>query len=334
MVLVSHSYLLPTGAEPTPAAFRDNAYPWGRLGVAVFFVISGYLICNSWLADPRPARFIEKRVRRIWPGLLTMIAVTVLIVGPLMTASDHFFSDPSTYTYALRNALVFDYQDWLPGVFSGHPEHATNGVLWTLGLEVLCYALLLAAGLAGILGRRRWLVVAVAIGCGLGGWAWFHETLIAHGAVVRGSARLSLLAYFFGGAAFRLFDVRPGWRSAAIAVVAMAVASALKLPLSILTIPAVLLVVVWLGRQPWRSARRLTRLGDPSYGMYIYGWTIQQLLIEEGLGDAPRPVFIGASIALAAMTGYASWHLIERRALTHRRAPTDTPALAAMPSPQ
>lgn len=43
----------------------------------------------------------------------------------------------------------------LPGVFQANALPAVNGSLWTIPYEVLCYLLLMAAGVVGILGSRQ-----------------------------------------------------------------------------------------------------------------------------------------------------------------------------------
>jgi peptidoglycan/LPS O-acetylase OafA/YrhL len=55
--------------------------PGGFVGVDVFFVISGFLITSVILADLehgtfRFSRFWSRRIRRIFPALLAMVAVT------------------------------------------------------------------------------------------------------------------------------------------------------------------------------------------------------------------------------------------------------------------
>ena len=41
----------------------------GTLAVDCFFIISGFLILHSWLAQPDARRYLTKRVMRIYPAL-------------------------------------------------------------------------------------------------------------------------------------------------------------------------------------------------------------------------------------------------------------------------
>ncbi len=53
------------------------------LAVKVFFVLSGYLITQSYLRDDHPFRYLVRRVFRIFPGLIFVVLVSVFVFGPL-----------------------------------------------------------------------------------------------------------------------------------------------------------------------------------------------------------------------------------------------------------
>jgi peptidoglycan/LPS O-acetylase OafA/YrhL len=100
------------------------------------------------------------------------------------------------------------------------------------------------------------------------------------------------------------------------------------LPLSLLLLPCATVVVVYAGTRRLDVAAPITRLGDPSYGMYIYGFVLQQVLITIGARDLSTAAFAGVSIAAALLLGYASWHLVERRfvEVAPRHVPAADPA--------
>lgn len=301
----------------------DFGFNLGRLGVIVFFVVSGYLVCGSWLSDSRPWAFAEKRTRRLMPGLAVMLVVVTFVVGPLLTTNEAYFAQPETYTYLLRNLLVFPYTYDLPGVFEDNPVKAVNGVLWTLGVEVTAYVLLAGAGLLGWL-RRPALLVAVAAALAVLGWRLPHET-IGDGLLVPVALRVEFVAYFFAAAAVRAYGWRPGARSALAAAAVVAALVLTQAPLSILLVPAGTVLVLYVGTRAWPNARPVTRLGDPSYGTYIYGFVIQQWLVgPAGLGDLPTWQLAVLSLVLCLGCGYLSWHLVEKRVLKRRSAVVPT----------
>jgi len=75
--------------------------PFARVGLDVFFSISGYLVMTSWERTPRLAPFLEKRVLRIFPGLIACVLVTVLVLGPLATRLGvaEYFRNAQTFRY-------------------------------------------------------------------------------------------------------------------------------------------------------------------------------------------------------------------------------------------
>ena len=81
-------------------------------------------------------------------------------------------------------------------------------------------------------------------------------------------------------------------------------------------IPALACLVIYVGTLPCRPAERLHRLGDPSYGMYLSGFVVQQFLVWVGLVHVHQPwLSFAEGAVLATAFGYASWHLVEKRAM-------------------
>jgi peptidoglycan/LPS O-acetylase OafA/YrhL len=58
---------------------------------------------------------------------------------------------------------------------------------------------------------------------------------------------------------------------------------------------------------------RLARIGgrvDISYGVYLYAWPVQNLVIQRA-GEISPWLVTGVATPVAAMLGYASWRLVE-----------------------
>jgi peptidoglycan/LPS O-acetylase OafA/YrhL len=62
---------------------------------------------------------------------------------------------------------------------------------------------------------------------------------------------------------------------------------------------------------PWRW---LERFGDPSYGIYLWGWPCQQAVAHIFPG-AGLTLHVGSSLAMATVMGYGSWTLLEKQML-------------------
>jgi peptidoglycan/LPS O-acetylase OafA/YrhL len=118
------------------------------------------------------------------------------------------------------------------------------------------------------------------------------------------------------------------WRLAALA--AAGVAISVKLGLFILLFPILGgYLTLYLAFCPALPVAPAARYGDLSYGLYIYGWPIEQLVVW--LGDAALAwweVFL-ISLPLAAACAWLSWRLVEAPALALKPRSVPLPRAAS-----
>ncbi len=148
----------------------DNRWlPGGFAGVDMFFVISGYLITLYVLQEQQLGRFslaefYRRRIRRIMPAALLVIAVTVLASQLLMRPEDAEFTARSAIwsIASVANVFFWLYQD--SSYFAAASDELTLLHLWSLGVEEQFYVFWpLCLMAASLVGRRRgfWLTVFV-----------------------------------------------------------------------------------------------------------------------------------------------------------------------------
>ena len=90
--------------------------------------------------------------------------------------------------------------------------------------------------------------------------------------------------------------------------------------------------VIYLSTRRGLVLRRITALGDPSYGIYIYAYPIQQLFAHLRLARNEWVLFAEATV-VSVVVGYLSWHLVEKRALEFARRRLRRPAASAATRP-
>lgn len=319
-VVLDHAFSLLGLHEPSVLRWNDRGLDLGGLAVAIFFIISGYLVTASWLNEPSITAFARKRAARIWPGLIAVVFIAAFVVGPAVTTLPlaEYLTNADTWSY-LRTAALAPVQTSLPGVFETNPlSGIVNVSLWTLPIEVLAYAVLVVVAALSVRNGRRWLMPALAV--------VFTAASYTIGDGYTGGLAM-LLAVFFMGSTLNLYGLR---RSPWIAMAAVAaLVATLGTDYSLVGFAALVYLVLYAATGYVPALRHTARFGDPSYGMYIYGVPIGQVLILLGVSSVGLMFALSLPLSLAA--GYASWHLIEKPALRWLKTLGDRPAKDGRP---
>ena len=322
LVLFSHSFVLSGRAAEEPVALLLGGFSdGGRLAVGMFFVVSGFLVSRSALARP-PADYLRARLLRLWPPLAAVLLLQALLLGPAFSLlpTGAYFADPSTWT-ALARGLVFNPQLGLPGVFTGNPvSGAINGSLWTLRVELACYVLLLAAARLGLL-RRVSLSLVVALGL-IAAMAARGDASALPGWLVdaRVAAIVECCVQFAMGAWLFVHRARvprsPALAAAGILALLLAARGTLGLPVFHIVFPY---LVICAGLGPPVAQGVMGRLGDISYGTYLYAFPVQQAVVQLSGGQI-GPWALAASASLPVLLlAVASRRWVEEPTLRWRR---------------
>jgi len=305
------------------------------LAVYGFFGISGYLIARS-ASDLSPGRFLWHRFLRIFPAFWVCLIITALLFGligwihwshPCGTAC--YYKAPSDpWSYISRNVWLKMNQLTIPGTLHTVSYWAVwNGSLWTLFYEFLCY---LAIGFLAVIGllRRPIALLAVAVGVWLAevlitsvpawnanftGYHWWDETKM-----------LTFLPVFLAGSIIYVHREKipdSGWLAAGCVglmflfyLVPLGNGDvSFTLTRSDLSAPLLAYPMLWLGiHLPWP---KIGARNDYSYGMYIFGYPIAQVLILWNVNHWGYVPYTIMTLLITAGFAMASWWLIERNAL-------------------
>ena len=286
----------------------------GAIGVGVFFVLSGALVTGSYLNCRTAIDFTIRRARRIYPGYAVCIVVTAFLLYPLIELSQSSTSpqlgmldQQGPLRYVLNNAMIVQWQNRINDLFSSNPEaYSINGSLWSIAWEVGCYFMVLCLGITGILRKLPWLAcICLAV-------AFVNVCLFPAGSIFGKyylAERITFLPILFlSGTVFYLYreKISHNYYVGIASAILFVVCIFLEWKLAILFLPYAMFGLAY------SESEVRTDLPDLSYGMYIYGFPIQQS-IWLFCGDR-------ASVAMQLLLGLvailpvaaASWYWVEK----------------------
>lgn len=314
-VILWHSFPL-TGRMP----FGPVVQLLGLGCVDGFFAISGYLIVSSWLRNPNVGQYFVARSLRILPGMWVCLLVTAFVIAPVGVAlqggsAAKLMMSGAPFEYVLKNSAVWMFHFDIGGTPRGIPVSGMwNGSLWTLGWEVLCYIGVVVCGVAGLLNRRWFIPLVLAL-------ALFWSVLVppwggVH-AIASNAARFAVM-FSAGALLHQLRNVIPArWSVVAICGL-IVIASSAVLPnyRLIAAIPMAYGIIV---SGSLIQSKRMRFHTDLSYGVYIYAFAIQQVLVMGGLVRINPIAFCLISVAAIVPVAAVSWFLIEKPALSLKK---------------
>lgn len=322
-------------------AQRGTWFSGGFLGVSLFFVISGYLMTTlllTELADTGTidaARFAARRVKRLQPASLAVVAASIVLAVPGWTAWSGFHATDAI-------AAVWGWMNWhVIALGEGQVLRGIGpvGPYWSLAVEMQFYVALslLSLPMRRSATPRRWLwtfsslafVAGAAMQLFVGGnqlqrefgtgyriaelaagmllaLGFGHRHRIAEpsrSAALTGLGALSLVAVVLS---FVVADFDPPWLlSGGFAAYAIVCAA---------------LVHAALRSRLWRTVlghRMFVAVGNVSYSLYLVHWPVALLVVAHF--HHPGIPTILLVLAVTAVAAVALYRLVEQP-LRHRSA--------------
>jgi peptidoglycan/LPS O-acetylase OafA/YrhL len=314
-IIAVHSCLTSYGLAANDALYDS---PLGRLCnllVPMFFALSGYLVAGSLQRCRTLGMFLGLRAIRIFPALFVEVILSAFILGPLVTTlpPQSYFSDPLFFKYMLN--AIGDVHFLLPGVFADNPwPGVVNGQLWTIPYELYCYG---ALAFITLLGLKKWrvlgpiFVVVVAIGYLL--WV-LHGTDSSVLPGTNGVRKPFLVATFLAGVSIYFYrELLPwsGWHGVAALAVSIALPSLGGYADFLAPVPVAYATVCFGLMNP---SRKMLRGADYSYGIYLYGFAVQQTTMHFLPMAHVWYLNVLISLPIAVLVAAASWHFVEHPA--------------------
>lgn len=344
-VVVSHSKPIGYGTTDPGTRWTGGQTNLGSLAVVGFFTISGFMITGSGL-HLGIGRYAWHRALRLLPGLWVCVAVTAFVVAPVLYLHQHgstagFWHNPDgplQYVEGTWNTSLDKGFD-ISGVMRTAIRRGTNfngsfdGALWSLSYEILCYVGVGILAVGGVLARARrtipllaaglWMLIVMNLwdaptwrGAPRDGQATIDVPLLGH-MITHYLIYLGFI--FLLGAVFRLYQHRIPVNDLLALAALIAVAGSLRYgAFYVIGYPALTYLVIWLGVRLPRPLQAIGRTHDYSYGVYIYGFIVEQAVAMFGGTRHGRLAYLAVSVALTLLAAAGSWHLVERPALRLR----------------
>ncbi len=318
LVIVSHSYVLLGNQGCDWLCEATHHYiNFSYFGVKGFITISGYLIFKSLNRSPNLIDYLWKRVLRIYPALIIVLVLSVGLAYLIYQPTNNYFKfNKEAFDYILNNLSLYHNQWRIHGVFDTLPNTAINGSLWTMGFEFFFYLMLLM-----IYPFRKYPLVIQIILCLtiiilFIGNIYFIDELRVVPFRLRVDFIFELGLFFMIGAFLGAIDWKDILYKKQMAIIATIITVAILYfqPNPIWLCFTWPYLVIFIGQGSSKFSNWIhANLEDPSYGIYLYAFPVQQSIIY--FFHPSVTVLLWTSTLIAFGLGILSWKLIEKKTL-------------------
>lgn len=329
-VLYGPSLKSPSGKYDFLAMFTNHQMGSGTVAVYMFFIISGFLITQSIISSKNNSEYLLKRSLRILPAFACSLFLSNFIIGPIVTKLSlwDYLQTVDPYRYFFQNITFgfFGFYYSLNDVFSSNPfPSSINASMWTLPHEVACYLLIMLLSSFNFLKVRKYMVFVFILS------SLFVYYNIRFGYTpmklndnfwILGNTNfpsfITLGFYFLAGSLIYLYkDKIICNKSTFFTMLVILLFTArfgfFKYSL-LICLPYVTMYISML-----KSPVNLRKIGDFSYGAYIYAFPVQQFMVYY-LGNKLSfiPFFLLSTFCILCVSA-VSWHLIEKPILNFKK---------------
>ncbi len=307
---------MPTPCNCSTATNSPILHGVGRFGVVVFFLVSGYVIPDSFARHASQRTFWVRRLCRLFPLYWLTIGIAAILKGVGWLPQTPFYQARLNTTYLLNLTMVPNFFN-VPSVLS---------VFWSMHIEVLFYVVVALVGflglqhkpmLVGLLLVLATLAPAFVPGIGFSPYYPLFLTIIWCGATLQRSraAREPLLKV----ATFLMIALLLVWLNEGGSTFGRAATGA--------TVAAFAFVLVAIHRPAWFQQRVLGWLGSISYSLYLLHLLV--LAIVPMVGSPVLSMIVWLALILLVAAAAERW--IERPSIAlGKHLTTTSPAPVAV----
>ncbi len=315
LVILSHSPELIDGNASRELLNRlTGSVTFGVFAVNGFFLISGYLICQSFDQSKTLFSYFLKRILRIYPAFVVIWILSVFVITPL-AGQAHLLADINFLQWLRTLFKVFILSQPHVEGFMFTPEIQTlNGSMWTIRYEFLCYLSIPLIALIG-LNKRNVILLIILFLCTNVYLRYFDVNYsISMPFPISLQALTKLGLAFLVGMCFYQFRQSLVWNPK------IAISCFLTILVFMTMRPYAELALILFGSYLLFyfafhfKNERLQSIGtknDISYGVYLYAWPVQAMFIKHDPSINPWLLTLYTIIIVSAL-GFLSWKLVEK----------------------
>lgn len=329
-VIVTHSFVLSGFTLNEPLSnFTKGQINFSYIGLRGFFIISGFLIFQSFERSNNIFDFMWKRILRIFPGLLVISVLSIFVVGPIISKLSllNYFSNKNTYLVLFESIDLFFERNLhtLPGVFDKNiysPE--INGSLWTISYEFLFYF-----GFVTLYFTKNRFYVLIALTATIIAFVfykirhidpWFKYEYFIFNSEIGVKSLYDFGIFFIVGAFFACINydkLETKYHKIIFGVSFSIITALLYFQLFNNFLPLLLVpCILSLGLLNPSKFDVTKKTGDISYGIYLSGFFIQQFFMSIYAFSAYQ--LLALSLLTSVIYGHASWKYVEKPALLNK----------------
>lgn len=263
---------------------------------------------------------------RIYPGFIVAFSLSILVAGFIGSGLFFNFINYSQYITALnfRGELIhlFTLQNpYQYSFFKTMPEQGLNLSLWTIQFEFACYLLVPLMAMAAFLRKKWWLlsvffIVYLVLFLQVQGYIFSYtdQTHLWYG---NPYFLPRFITYFLAGACFYYYrnKIKRNNLFALLMLMAIFVSFGWGNCIEQVLPLAGAYLLFFIAFHPRIPLSNFARYGDFSYGVYLYAWPVQQVLMYffKPLLNPWRLFFI--ALCITVLLAFCSWHLVEKQFL-------------------
>lgn len=315
LVIFSHSPELLDGNAHRELFNRlTGTLTFGALAVDGFFLISGYLICQSFVYSKNTLSYFYKRILRIYPAFVLIWVVSLFVVVPL-SGNSHLLASLDWQQW-LRNLVkvVILSQPHIDGFAFNSQIEPLNGSMWTIRYEFLCYLTIPVIAVLGLNKRNVFLITVLILGLNLFTRLYGIDFKINKPFPVSLHLFTRLEFAFMIGMCFYQFKSYIVWdkRISLLCILLLALLTRNQLFAEVALVCFGGYLMFNFAFQFKNTFTQSVGLkSDISYGVYLYAWPVQGLLIQHYPTINPWLLTV-VTIVMVSLLGLLSWRLIEK----------------------